>query len=229
MPLNGTGPLFKVRSHVSTDAGCMRLAELHELARSGDFAATLAACVEFEGSDEERLEARCIKAWCLSRLGDQAGALSESVDVLEKAELLLGRTHPLTLEALNDVARFSARCGELSAAVAHGQAVCATRKEVLGEHHPKTLTSLANLLRYRSLLGEVVPTSELMLLKAGWQLADPNLLDPAHLNAWALQVELVGDGAGAAACLARFVEVLGEEHPDTVRTRDKLASLIDMG
>ena len=207
----------------------MRLAELHELARTGDFDATLAACAEFEGSDEERLEARCIKAWCLSRLGDQAGALLESTAVMKKAELLLGPTHPLTLEALNDVARFSARCGDLPSAVVHGQEVYETRKDVLGEHHPKTLTSLANLLRYQSLLGAAVPTSELMILKAGWQLADPNILDPAHLNAWALQVELVGDGAGASACLARFVEVLGEDHPDTVRTRDKLASLISMG
>lgn len=207
----------------------MRLAELHELARTGDFDATLAACAEFEGSDEERLEARCIKAWCLSRLGDQAGALLESTAVMKKAELLLGPTHPLTLEALNDVARFSARCGDLPSAVAHGQEVYETRKEVLGEHHPKTLTSLANLLRYQSLLGAAVPTSELMILKAGWQIADPNILDTAHLNAWALQVELVGDGVGASACLARFVEVLGEDHPDTVRTRDKLASLISMG
>jgi hypothetical protein len=207
----------------------MHLAELHELARTGDFNATLAACVEFEGSDEEQLEARCVKAWCLSRLGDQAEALSESVAVQKKAELLLGRTHPLTLEALNDVARFSARCGELSSAVVHGQDVYVTRKEVLGEHHPKTLTSLANLLRYRSLLGEAAPVSELIILKAGWQLADPNILDPAHLNAWALQVELLSDRDGAAACLARFVEVLGEEHPDTIRTRDKLASLIKTG
>lgn len=206
----------------------MRLAELHELARTGDFDATLSACAAFEGSDEERLEALCIKAWCLSRLGDQAGALLESTAVMKRAELLLGRTHPLTLEALNDVARFSARCGELSAAVAHGQQVYATRKDVLGEHHPKTLTSLANLLRYRFLLGETVSISTLTILKDGWHIADPDMLDPAHLNAWALQVELVNDRDGAAECLARFVEVLGEEHPDTVRTRDKLASLINM-
>lgn len=212
-----------------TDAGRMRLAELHELARTGDFDATLSACAAFEGSDEERLEALCIKAWCLSRLGDQAGALLESTAVMKRAELLLGRTHPLTLEALNDVARFSARCGELSAAVAHGQDVYATRKDVLGEHHPKTLTSLANLLRYRSTLGEAVLVSELTALRAGWQIADPSVLDPAHLNAWSLQVELLGDRVDAAACLARFVEILGEKHPDTVRTRDKLASLINMG
>lgn len=211
-----------------TDAACMSLAELHELARTGDFNAALAACAAFEGSDEELLEARCVKAWCLSRLGDQAAALLESETVIKKAELLLGRTHPLTLEALNDVARFSARNGELSAAVTYGQKVYTTRKEVLGEHHPKTLTSLANLLRYRSLLGETVSISTLTILKDGWHIADPDMLDPAHLNAWALQVELVNDRDGAAECFARFVEVLGEKHPDTVRARDKLASLINM-
>ncbi len=103
-----------------------------------------------------------------------------------------------------------------------------TRKEVLGEHHPETLTSLANLLRYRSLLGETVFISTLTILKDGWHIADPDMLDPAHLNAWALQVELVNDRDGAAKCLAPFAEVLGEEHPDTIRTRDKLASLINM-
>jgi hypothetical protein len=103
-----------------------------------------------------------------------------------------------------------------------------TRKEVLGEHHPKTLTSLANLLRYRFLLGETVPISTLTILKDGWYIADPDMLDSAHLNAWALQVELINDRDDAAECLARFVEVLGEEHPDTIRTRDKLASLINM-
>ena len=46
----------------------MDLEELHSLARSGDFSEALAACAQVEGSASDLLEARCIKAWCLSRL-----------------------------------------------------------------------------------------------------------------------------------------------------------------
>jgi hypothetical protein len=207
----------------------MILTELHALARSGDFESALVAAETVDGSDAERLEARCVKAWCLSRLGDQPSALAESAEVLVQAERRLGPSHQVTLEALNDVARFSARCGDLPAAISHGETAHARRVELLGEHHPKTLTSLTNLLNYRAMLGEAVTTSEIAALKAGWQSADPDAVDPAHLNAWALLADLSGDASSAAACLVRFTDILGEDHPDTLRARDRLATLVARG
>lgn len=203
----------------------MHLAELHALAHSGDFEAALAAADAVEGTDAELLEARCVKAWCHSRLGDQTAARAEAEHALTHATVVLGATHRVTLEALNDVARFSARCGDLPAAISHGANAYTKRRAALGAEHPKTLTSLANLLRYRTANGETVPSSEIDELKAGWQAADPEVIDPAHLNAWALWVELTGDSSDAAACLARFVGVLGENHPDTLRATEQLAAL----
>jgi hypothetical protein len=208
------------------DAVAMLLTELHALARSGNFEAALAAAETVEGTDAERIEARCVQAWCLSRLGDQPAALMEAAATLAEAETTLGPTHHVTLEALNDVARFSARCGDLPAAISHGESVHARRVELLGEHHPKTLTSLTNLLNYRATLGEAVPASEIAALKAWWRVADPEVVDPAHLNAWVLWAELTGDASSASTCLVRFTDILGEDHPDTLRARDRIAALV---
>lgn len=204
----------------------MNLDELHKLAKSGDFEAALAAASQVEGPLEDTLEARCIGAWSLSRLGRQEQARAEALSVFDEASRVLGAAHRVTLEAMNDAARFAARCGDLTAAVDLGANVHRIRSEVLGADHPKTLTSLANLLRYKATAGEMVDASAVHMLVDGWMAADPQGNDPAQLDAWALAAELTQDRESAIRCVAHFEQVLGDEHPNTARAREQLSVLL---
>jgi len=204
----------------------MTLNELHELARSGDFKAAYTAAGLVEGPLEEMLEAQCIGAWSLSRLGRQEEARAAALSALDEASRVLGATHRVTLEAMNDSARFAARCGDLATAVEIGTNVHRIRSEVLGAENPKTLTSLANLLRYKAAAGQTVDDAAVRMLADGWTAADPQVHDPAHLDAWVLAAELTQDRESAVRCLARFEQVLGKEHPNTARAREQLAALL---
>ena len=204
----------------------VNLEELHELARSGDFQSALSAVDKVEGTLEELLEARCIGAWCLSRLGLHKESRDAAMSVLHEATHVLGADHRVTLEAANDAARFAARCGDLLTAVELGTHVYKRRAAVLGRDHEKTLTSLTNLLRYKASAGETVDFESLHDLTYSWKDVDPQCDDPAHLDAWALAAELMQDGESAVCCVTRFEQVLGCEHPNTVRARVKLAHLL---
>jgi hypothetical protein len=204
----------------------MNIEELHELARSGDFESALSAVDKVEGTLEDLLEARCIGAWSLSRLGLQKESRDAAMSVLHEATHVLGADHRVTLEAANDAARFAARCGDLLTAVELGTYVYERRAAVLGRGHRKTLTSLANLLRYKASVGETVDFESLHVLTYSWKDVDPQCDDPAHLDAWSLTAELTQDGESAARCVARFEQVLGCEHPNTARAREKLAHLL---
>lgn len=156
----------------------------------------------------------------LARSGDFESALAAVGEVEGPLE------HRVTLEEMNDAVRFAARCGDLSTAVELGAYVHERRAAVLGRGHRKTLTSFANLLRYKASVGETVDFETVHVLTCDWMGIDPQCEDPAHLDAWALTAELAQNSESAVCCVARFEQVLGHEHPNTARARDKLARLL---
>lgn len=204
----------------------MELEQLHRLASDGDFAGALEAAENDFGSMAANLEAACVAAWCLSRLGRNEEAFDAARTTHQSAERDLGPNHPVTLEALNDYARFSARCGRLAEAVEAGARVLEMRRTSLGEHHPKTLTSWGNLIGYRHQAGEQPASEETNALLRAWQGIDPGLQDRAHLAAMLQVAETRRDHTLAAGALEQYVQLLGEDHPDTLRAREALSSLV---
>jgi hypothetical protein len=203
----------------------MDLADLHQLAATGDFAAALDASHHNFGSVEANLEAACIRAWSLSRLQRKDEALAETKATLAAARAELGATHHLTLEALNDSARFASRSGLHHDAVTAGAQVLELRREVLGHQHLKTLTSWSNLIGYRLHAGEVIDRADADSLLKAWAVNDSDGSDKAHLAARLQVAQAFADKALAQACVAAYTALLGPSHPDTARAAGVLASI----
>jgi hypothetical protein len=203
----------------------MDLADLHQLAAAGDFTTALDASHNDFGSLEANLEAACIRAWSLSRLQRNDEALVEAKATLASAQAELGPTHHVTLEALNDSARFASRSGLHHDAAAAGAQVLELRRKVLGHQHPKTLTSWSNLLGYRLRAGEVVDRDDADALISAWAVSDPTISDKAHLAARLQVAEVFGDKPLAQGCVEAYTALLGPSHPDTARAAGVLADL----
>jgi len=201
------------------------LADIQALASSGDFSGALASSLQFDSTDlQEKLEARCVTNWCLSRLGHTEAAYAGAIAVLADARVQFGAGHRVALAAANDAARFASRADDLDFAVNTGEFVTARRSAILGNAHPKTLTARANLARYKWMEHRTGTLNEVERLLATWDLIDPDRVDPAHLSALLLYAEVLLELAASAAkdVLAQYVQVLGANHPDTVRAREVL-------
>ena len=203
----------------------MKLEHLHRLASEGDFAGALEVSDGDFGSTEANLEAACIAGWCMSRLGRNEEARDAAKKTYQIAKRDLGTDHPIAMEALNDYARFSARCGQFAEAVEVGTRVLDMRRTALGQNHPKTLTSWGNLVGYRHRAGEQVAFEETSALLDLWQIADPATQDKAQLASMLQVAEAHHDQTLAATALELYVNLLGEEHPDTLRAREALSRL----
>lgn len=203
-------------------SGSMDLEAFKALARQGFFKAVISSFEAVEVSTvSDEVERDCVLAWALSRTGSSQRALDVASRAYEKAQGELGPDSPVTLMALNDVARFKFRAGLVDEGLLLGEEVLARRSALLGEDDPKTLTSLANLLRYRFEAGRDVSVADLDSLVARWASLDPGREDPAHLSAALLRADVMQDLARRARAdvVAWYIAALGDEHPDTLRAQ----------
>lgn len=127
-------------------------------------------------------------------------------DCLQRRLKLLGPTHPQTLDSVNNLALLygSGYGGRLADAKALCKLCLKQRRasSMLGEDHPDTIASASNLasLYYRQA-----------------QQSDADAGEQEHLVAKAENL--------FRYCLAKRVELLGEDHPDTIHSMNDLASL----
>jgi len=187
----------------------------------------------FAEKEKDRLQG-CIladKAYIL----DASGHLSQGKGISEKAvELLceiLGKDHPDTQTALNNLASYYDHLGEPKESIKIALALWERQKELFGEDDPMTVLSLHNLATYYSRIGDHEKALELGLMayeKRKAQLGENNPLTLASLNNLA---EFFGDAGRSQKamelcleCLEKRKTVLGENHPDTLNSAHNLAS-----
>ena len=143
-------------------------------------------------------------------------ALASSVRVL-------GKDHPHTLAARNDLAHAYQAAGDLGRAIPLYEQALADRQRVLGRHHPDTLAARNNLASaYRAAgdLGRAIPLYERALAGCVRVLGQDN---PQTLNArnnLAYAYRDAGDLGRAIPlfeqALADRVRVLGQDNPETL-------------
>ena len=211
------------------------LADLRALARSGEWEGALATARAFVPDPSvpapavaQQLEARCVEAWCLGRLGRTTEAFELSGDTWRRASVALGETHPVALTALNHRARFASRLGMHREALADGVQVLRLRQRTLGDTHRDTLVSATNLVRFRLAEGAVVFPHDMEQLLDRWHRVDPERRELGHLAAMCLELEVRRRALVQDACsvLERYRAALGPDHPDTLRAAVRLEGLL---
>ena len=153
--------------------------------------------------------------------------LTEAVDMLVA---ILGRDHPHTLAARNNLALAHQQAGNVSTAIDMFEDVLADRTRVLGPDHPDTLTARSYLADAHRQAGHV--STAINMHQA--LLADhTRVLGPDHSDTLGTRHNLATahHAAGHLSTainmykdvLADRTRVLGPDHPDTLNTRGNLA------
>ena len=162
--------------------------------------------------------------------GDYAAARKLQEQALEVRGRLLGKEHPDTLTAMNDLAQALNAQGELAGARQLQEQVLEASARLLGKEHPDTLRAILNLAGTLYGQGELAGARQLQeqVLEASARLLGkehPNTLQ-AMLNL-AEMLYAQGDLAGARTLEEQALEargrLLGKEHPDTLRAMNNLA------
>ncbi|MER5567914.1 tetratricopeptide repeat protein [Streptomyces goshikiensis] len=163
--------------------------------------------------------------------GQATEAVAYGQNLADWAQHHLGRDHPETLKARNNVLVYRSAAGDVAGPAAAGAELLTDFLRVLGPNHPETLTARANLAHWRDQAGDT----------AGATAATADLLKdflrvfgPAHPDTLAVRKSLVdqmgraGDAAGAVAASDELVadcsRALGPDHPDTLTARSTLAN-----
>ena len=142
----------------------------------------------------------------------------------------LGKDHPDTLYAANNLARGRFGLGDYEGARQLDQDTLTRRRQIFGEDHPDTLHSASNLARDLQNMGEFQQARILLEdnLTRRRQVLPEDHPDTLH-SASRLAVTLygLGDLQGARALeeetLTRSRRVLGEDDPETLRSASDLA------
>ncbi|KAI9762477.1 MAG: hypothetical protein M1840_001237 [Geoglossum simile] len=129
--------------------------------------------------------------------------------VLEPQKEVLGENHPDTLSTLASLASTYSQQGRSKEAEELGLRVLELQKEVLVEKHPDTLRTMGNLASTYSQQGRLKEAEELNLRVLELQKEQGRLKEAEELSLRVLELQK---------------EVLGEKHPDTLRTMGNLAS-----
>lgn len=151
----------------------------------------------------------------------------------EMGERLLGAQHPLTLNAMNNLAETLSRQGNLSEARQLQQRVLQASESMLGAEHPGTLTAKGNLaasLRSEGELSEAQRMEEEVLEVRMRSLGAEHPDTLATLSNLGTTLHAQGDLAGARRfqeqVLERTMRVLGAEHPNTLTAMNNLAATL---
>ncbi|KAJ7438615.1 hypothetical protein FB451DRAFT_1378179 [Mycena latifolia] len=178
-----------------------------------------------------------------SEMGQVQEALELEKVVLSKHRELLGEDHLKTLSTMGNLAIWYSQMGQFHQAAELEKVVLTKRREILGEDHPDTLRTMGNLaIRYlqmgqfhqagelekvvlskhRELLGEDHPDT---LSAMGNLAASYSEMGQFHQAA---ELEKMGQfheaGELEKVVLTKRREILGEDHPDTLRTMGNLAA-----
>jgi tetratricopeptide (TPR) repeat protein len=152
---------------------------------------------------------------------------------LEALERLLGREHPNTLTAVNNLAGLLWDMGDYDAAEPLLRSALASCERVLGIEHPDTLGSVNNLAELLRTTGDYAAAEPLhrRALEAYERVLGPEHPDTlGSVNNLALLLHNKGDYAAAEPLFRRALEaqerLLGREHPATLQSVNNLALLL---
>jgi Tetratricopeptide repeat len=165
--------------------------------------------------------------------GDYAGARKLQERVLEALGRLLGKEHPDTLTAMNNLAGTLKAQGDLAGARKFQEQVLEASVRLLDKEHPYTLTAMNNLAGTLKAQGDLAGARELeeQVLEAWGRLLGkehPDTLAAMHNLAETLdaQGDLVGARRFQEQVLEAWGRLPGKEYPRTLRAMHNLAQTL---
>jgi tetratricopeptide (TPR) repeat protein len=192
--------------------------------------ALLAAELQHEPADDDRLRIHHALADAYARLGDYHQALGHVQLELPLRVSLQGASHPITLATRANLAGWTGQAGDPVRARDLYAALLPVQQRVLGPEHPATLTTRADLAHWTGQAGDPAQARDLV---AALLPVMERVLGPDHPDTLAIRNNLAGCTGQAGdpvrardlvAALLPVVEVvLGPEHPATLTTRSHLA------
>ncbi|KAJ6535347.1 hypothetical protein DFH09DRAFT_1324968 [Mycena vulgaris] len=152
------------------------------------------------------------------------------VIVVERQGMILGKEHPDTLSAMNDLAITYSNLGRLQEAEEFQVEVLEKQRKILGREHPYTLSAMNNLANTYAELGRLQEAEELqveVLEKRGKILGWEHPYTLSAMNNLATTYFKVGRSQEAEELQAKVLEkrrkILGGEHPGTLDAMNNLA------
>ncbi|MEM9082103.1 MAG: serine/threonine-protein kinase [Planctomycetota bacterium] len=153
--------------------------------------------------------------------------------LLEQSQLHFGTDHPLTLNAIGNIALLASERGRFDEAIQLHQELYETRKRLFGPEDQTTLTSLHNIAVEENLAGRPERALERYAEAVRIQTSVFGIDHPATIqsrNGLAASRHNTGDLDGAArdyeALIPDAVRVLGEDHSETNTIRSNFAFLL---
>jgi len=175
-----------------------------------------------------------LRGWaigCLSLLGDSfSQAIEYGHSLVDDSERVLGKTHPDTLTARNNLAYAYQDAGRLDKAIPLYERTLADSERVLGKTHPDTLTARNNLAyAYQDAgrLDKAIPLYERTLADSERVLGKTHPSTLTARNNLAAGYQAAGRLDKAIPLLTRTLDdrerVLGKTHPSTLGSCANLA------
>ncbi|MGA4732039.1 FxSxx-COOH system tetratricopeptide repeat protein [Micromonospora taraxaci] len=166
----------------------------------------------------------------LGGTGQVATALDHFRSLHQIAERHLGPSHPDTLAARHELARWRGRAGDPVGAAKDYAELLADRLRLLGGDHPQTLVTRNSLAAWRGAAGDATGAAAAF---AALLIDQARILGLEHRqtlttrNNLAYQRGQAGDAAGAAHAFAELISdqtrILGRDDPETLVSRSNLA------
>ncbi|KAJ7806675.1 hypothetical protein B0H13DRAFT_2485296 [Mycena leptocephala] len=170
------------------------------------------------GADHlDTLQAMSDLALTYCDLGEFHKAEGLGTVVLEKRKQVLGDDHRRTLRAMGNLASTYQNLGQFHKAEELEVVVLEKQKQVLGDDHPKTLNTMGNLALAYHHLGKLHQAEELQVV----------VLEKRRQGNLASTYRDLGNFHRAqeleVVVLEKHKQVLGDDHPDTLRSMGNLA------
>ena len=162
--------------------------------------------------------------------GDVSPAWALREEMFDTSRRVLGDDHAITLTVMYNVASDLRDDGDRAGARKLLEQVLAGRRRTLGERHPDTLTTMVQLGTLKEMMGDPSGARALYdeVIDGTWTATDPLLKALVAMIKLAFAMKAHGDLPGARSLhervLAVSLQVLGEEHPNTLIAMDNLAS-----
>jgi Flp pilus assembly protein TadD len=165
--------------------------------------------------------------------GEYSGARQLYEQVLEARARLLGKEHPDTLTAMNNLAGTLEAQGDLAGARKLQEQVLEACARLLGQEHPNALTAMNNLAGTLCARGDLAGARQLyeQVLEAWARLLGREHPDTlTAMNNLTQTLKAQGDLAGARKLQEQVLEararLLGKVHPDTLTAMNNLAQTL---
>jgi len=194
----------------------------------------VAAIAADEGDDPETmLGLKNIRVGLLIDLSRYDEAEQPARRVLEQSQMHFGTEHPLTLNAIGNLALLASERGRFDEAIQLHEQLYNTRRRLFGSEHETTLTSLHNIAAEENLAGRPERALERYAEAVRIQTARYGVDYPATIqsrNGLAASRHNTGDLEGATRdyeeLIPDAVRVLGEDHSETNTIRSNFAFLL---